>query len=433
MIERYSTPEMAAVWTDEARMAAWLQVELAVCEAWSRLGEIPEDALGEIRERAAFDVQRVCEIEATTHHDVIAFVSCVAENVGECSKYIHYGLTSSDVLDTGLALQLRAAGMLLEEETRELGRILQRRALEHRDTVMMGRTHGVHAEPITFGMVLGLWAFEVQRGLERLRRAVKQVAVGKVSGAVGNYANVDPQVEEITMRILGLEAAPISTQIVQRDRHAEFMAALALLATTIEKIALQVRHYQRTEVLEAEEYFAPGQKGSSAMPHKRNPIISERLCGQARIIRGNMLTAFENVALWHERDISHSSAERVILPDSTILLHYMLKKACWLVDRLNVYADNMRLNLDRSFGLLYSQRVLLALVQAGMLRDDAYAVVQRSAMKAWEEKTSFQELLKADPEVTGRLSEAELESCFDPGYQLRNMGVIFDRVAALEW
>lgn len=433
MIERYSTPEMAAVWTDEARMAAWLQVELAVCEAWSRLGEIPEDALGEIRERAAFDVQRVCEIEATTHHDVIAFVSCVAENVGECSKYIHYGLTSSDVLDTGLALQLRAAGTLLEEETRELGRILQRRALEHRDTVMMGRTHGVHAEPITFGMVLGLWAFEVQRGLERLRRAVKQVAVGKVSGAVGNYANVDPQVEEITMRILGLEAAPISTQIVQRDRHAEFMAALALLATTIEKIALQVRHYQRTEVLEAEEYFAPGQKGSSAMPHKRNPIISERLCGQARIIRGNMLTAFENVALWHERDISHSSAERVILPDSTILLHYMLKKACWLVDRLNVYADNMRLNLDRSFGLLYSQRVLLALVQAGMLRDDAYAVVQRSAMKAWEEKTSFQELLKADPEVTGRLPEAELESCFDPGYQLRNMGVIFDRVAALEW
>ncbi len=433
MIERYSTPEMAAVWTDEARMAAWLQVELAVCEAWSRLGEIPEDALGEIKEKAAFDVQRVCEIEATTQHDVIAFVSCVAENVGECSKYIHYGLTSSDVLDTGLALQLRAAGALLEEETRELGRILQRRALEHRGTVMMGRTHGVHAEPITFGMVLGLWAFEVQRGLERLRRAVKQVGVGKISGAVGNYANVDPRVEEITMRILGLEAAPISTQIVQRDRHAEFMAALALLATTIEKIALQVRHYQRTEVLEAEEYFAPGQKGSSAMPHKRNPIISERLCGQARVIRGNMLAAFENVALWHERDISHSSTERVILPDSTILLHYMLKKACWLVDKLNVYPDNMRLNLDRSFGLLYSQRVLLALVRAGMLRDDAYAVVQRSAMKAWEDKTSFQELLKADPEVTGRLSEAELESCFDPGYQLRNMGVIFDRVATLEW
>jgi len=433
MIERYSTPEMAAVWTDEARMAAWLQVELAVCEAWTRLGRIPDDALLEIKAKAAFDVDRVCEIEQTTQHDVIAFVSCVAENVGECSKYIHYGLTSSDVLDSGLALQLRAAGALLEEETVKLGRILQKRALEHRDTLMMGRTHGVHAEPITFGMVLGLWAFEVQRGLRRLQRAVQQVAVGKISGAVGNYANVDPEVERIAMSVLDLGSAPISTQVVQRDRHAEFMAALALLAATIEKIALQVRHYQRTEVLEAEEYFAPGQKGSSAMPHKRNPIISERLCGQARVIRANMLAAFENVALWHERDISHSSVERVILPDSTILLHYMLKKACWLVEKLNVYPQNMAANLEKSYGLLYSQRVLLALVEAGMLRDDAYAVVQRSAMRAWEEKTSFKELLRADAEVMDHLAEVELEACFDPGYQLRNMGVIFDRVAALEW
>jgi adenylosuccinate lyase len=433
MIERYSTQEMAAIWTDQARMEAWLQVELAVCEAWARIGKVPDQALAEIKAKAAFDVDRVCEIEQTTQHDVIAFVSCLAENVGECSKYIHYGLTSSDVLDTGLALQLRAAGALLEEETKKLGRILQRRALEHRDTVMIGRTHGVHAEPISFGMVLGLWAFEVQRGLERLRRAVQQVSVGKISGAVGSYANVDPQVEQITMSILDLGTAPISTQIIQRDRHAEFMAALALLATTIEKIALQVRHYQRTEVLEAEEYFAPGQKGSSAMPHKRNPIISERLCGQARVIRGNMVAAFENVALWHERDISHSSAERIILPDSTILLHYMLKKACWLVDKLNVYPENMAANLEKSFGLVYSQRVLLALVEAGMLRDDAYAVVQRSAMKAWEEKTSFLELLKADPEVTGRLPAAEIKALFDPSYQLRNMGVIFDRVAALEW
>lgn len=433
MIERYSTPEMAAIWTDEARMAAWLQVELAVCEAWARIGRIPEDALAEIKAKAAFDVDRVCEIEQVTQHDVIAFVSCVAENVGECSKYVHYGLTSSDVLDTGLALQLRAAGALLVEETVNLGRILQRRALEQRDTVMVGRTHGVHAEPITFGMVLGLWAFEVKRGLERLQRAIRQVSVGKISGAVGNYASVDPQVEQIAMSILDLGSAPISTQIVQRDRHAEFMAALALLATTIEKIALQVRHYQRTEVLEAEEYFAPGQKGSSAMPHKRNPIISERLCGQARIIRANMLAAFENVALWHERDISHSSAERIILPDSTILLHYMLKKACWLVDRLDIHPENMLANLEKSFGLLYSQRVLLALVEAGMLRDDAYAVVQRSAMKAWEEKTSFKDLLKADGEVTARLSAGELDACFDPAYQLRNMGVIFDRVAALEW
>jgi len=433
VIERYSTPEMTSVWTDEARMAAWLQVELAVCEAWARVGRIPGDALAEIKAKAAFDVDRVCEIEQTTQHDVIAFVSCVAENVGECSKYIHYGLTSSDVLDTGLALQLRTAGALLGEETRRLGRILQRRALEHRDTVMMGRTHGVHAEPITFGMVLGLWAFEVKRGLERLERAAQQVSVGKISGAVGNYANVDPQVEQIALSVLDLGTAPVSTQIVQRDRHAEFMAALALLATTIEKMALQVRHYQRTEVLEAEEYFAPGQKGSSAMPHKRNPIISERLCGQARVIRTNMLTAFENVALWHERDISHSSAERIILPDSTILLHYMLKKACWLMEKLNVYPATMAKNMEKSFGLLYSQRVLLALVQTGMLRDDAYAVVQRSAMKAWEEKRSFQELLKDDHEVTERLSAAEIEACFDPGYQLRNMGVIFERVAGIEW
>ena len=433
MIPRYSTPEMAAIWTDEARMAAWLQVEMAVCEAWTRLGRIPEGAMVEIRDRATFDVDRVNEIEQTTQHDVIAFVSCVAENVGDASKHIHYGLTSSDVLDTGLALQLRSAGALLEEETRRLGKILQRRALEHRDTVMIGRTHGVHAEPITFGMVLGLWAFEVKRGLERLERAVQQVSVGKISGAVGSYANVDPQVEQIAMSILDLGVAPISTQIVQRDRHAEFMAALALLAGTIEKIALQVRHYQRTEVLEAEEYFAPGQKGSSAMPHKRNPIVSERLCGQARIIRGNLIAALENVALWHERDISHSSAERVIFPDSTILLHYMLKKACWLVDKLNVYPGNMAANLEKSYGLVYSQRVLLALTEAGMLRDDAYKIVQRSAMKAWGEKIQFLDLLKADPEVTERLSAAEIEALFDPGYALRHMGVIFDRVTALEW
>jgi adenylosuccinate lyase len=433
VILRYSTPEMAAIWTDDARMQAWLEVEMAVCEAWTKLGRIPEDAMLEIRQKAGFDVDRVSEIEEVTHHDVIAFVSCVAEKVGEASKYIHYGLTSSDVLDTGLALQLRSAGALLEAETKKLGCILQRRALEHRDTVMIGRTHGVHAEPITFGMVLGLWAFEIRRGLDRLQRAVEQVSVGKISGAVGTYANVEPDVEAMTMSFLGLGVAPISTQIVQRDRHAEFMAALALLASSLEKIALQVRHYQRTEVLEAEEYFAPGQKGSSAMPHKRNPIISERLCGQARIIRGNMLAAFENIALWHERDISHSSVERVILPDSTILLHYMLKRACWLVDKLNVYPENMAANVQKSYGLVYSQRILLALVEAGMLRDDAYRLVQKSAMRAWEEKTSFLDLLQADHEVTAHLSAAQIEALFDPADLLRNMGVIFERVAALEW
>ena len=433
MIERYSTPRMAALWTDEARMSAWLQAELAVCEAWARLGKIPSEAAEEIKVKASFDVERVAEIEEVTQHDVVAFVSCVAENIGESSKYLHYGLTSSDVLDTGLALQLRAAGQLLEEETVRLGQILQRRAAEHRETVMIGRTHGVHAEPITFGMVLGLWAFEVHRALQRLREATVQVAVGKISGAVGTYANVDPQVEEIAMEILGLEAAPISTQVVQRDRHAHFMSSLALLASTLEKIAVQVRHYQRTEVLEAEEYFAPGQKGSSAMPHKRNPIISERLCGQARVIRANMLAAFENIPLWHERDISHSSVERVILPDSTILMHYMLEKACWLVEKLMVHPENMADNLEKSYGLFYSQRVLLTLIRAGMLRDDAYAVVQRNAMKAWQEKTPFLSLLKADAEVTKWLKTKELRDCFDPSYQLRHMDIIARRVADLRW
>ncbi|OPZ79889.1 MAG: Adenylosuccinate lyase [Actinobacteria bacterium ADurb.Bin444] len=433
MIERYSTPEMAAIWTDEARMQTWLDVEIAVCEAWAELGEIPLEAVAEIKSKAAFDVARVLEIEEVTHHDVIAFLTNVAEYVGDASKYIHFGMTSSDMLDTALALQIRKAGALLLEQARLLGSVCRRRALEHRNTVMIGRSHGVHAEPITFGMVLGLWAFEVKRGVERLERATDQAAVGKISGAVGTYANIDPRVEQIVMRKLELNGEPISTQVVQRDRHAEFLAALALLATTIEKIAVQVRHYQRTEVLEAEEYFAPGQKGSSAMPHKRNPIISERLAGQARVIRGNMVAAFENVALWHERDISHSSVERVILPDSTILLHYMLKKAVWLVENLLVYPETMLANLDRSFGLIHSQQVLLALIQSGCLREEAYALVQRSAMRAWQEKRSFKELLLADPEVSGRLAKEELEAVFDPSHALRNLSPVFERVEALQF
>jgi len=433
MIDRYSTPEMAALWTDEAKMAAWLEVEIAVCEAWAELGEIPAAAVAEIKAKADFDPARVREIEETTQHDVIAFLTNVAEHVGDSSKYIHFGMTSSDMLDTGLALQLKRAGGLLADQARALGRVVQRRSLEHRDTVMIGRSHGVHAEPITFGMVLGLWAFEVRRGLERLERATEQVAVGKISGAVGTYATIDPRVEGLVMSRLGLGAAPISTQVVQRDRHAEFMAALALLAATIEKIAVQIRHYQRTEVLEAEEYFSPGQKGSSAMPHKRNPIISERLAGQARVIRGNMVAAFENVALWHERDISHSSVERVILPDSTILLHYMLRKTTDLIDRLLVYPDAMAANIERSFGLIYSQRVLLELVRGGLMREDAYRLVQRNAMRAWEEKRPFKELLAADADVTARLAPQALEACFVPGYHLRNMGVIFERVTALTW
>jgi len=433
MIDRYSTPEMAAVWTDKAKMSTWLEVEIAVCEAWVELGEIPADVVAEIKAKAAFDPARVREIEETTQHDVIAFLTNVAEYVGDASKYIHFGMTSSDMLDTGLALQLKRSGALLADQTRALGRVLQRRALEHRATVMIGRSHGVHAEPITFGMVLGLWAFEVQRGLERLERATEQVAVGKISGAVGTYASIDPRVEQLVMARLGLRADPVSTQVVQRDRHAEFMAALALLAASIEKIAVQIRHYQRTEVLEAEEYFSPGQKGSSAMPHKRNPIISERLAGQARVIRGNMVAAFENVALWHERDISHSSVERVILPDSTILVHYMLRKVTDLIDRLLVYPETMAANIERSFGLIYSQRVLLELVRGGLLREDAYRLVQRNAMRAWEEKRPFKELLLADADVSARLAAAEIEALFEPGYHLRNVGVIFERVEALRW
>jgi adenylosuccinate lyase len=434
MIKRYSTPQMGALWSDRARMAAWLEVEIAACEAWAELGEIPPGAVEEIKAKADFDVERVAEIELTTNHDVIAFLTNVAEYVGESAKYIHFGMTSSDMLDTALGLQLKRAGALLAEQTRELGRVLTRRALEHRDTVMIGRSHGVHAEPITFGMVLGLWAFEVKRGLERLERATEQVAVGQISGAVGTYASIDPRVEELVCAKLGLTPAPVSTQIVQRDRHAEFMSALALLATSLEKMAVQVRHYQRTEVLEAEEYFAPGQKGSSAMPHKRNPIISERLAGQARVIRGNMVAAFENVALWHERDISHSSAERVILPDSTILLHYMLEKATWLVDTLLVYPDTMAANVEKSHGLVYSQRVLLELVKAGYARDDAYALVQRNAMMAWREKRSFRELLLEDDELVSRLGgPTVLEACFDPAYHLRNLGIIFARVERLTW
>ncbi len=433
MIERYSTPEMAALWTEEAKMSTWLEVEIAVCEAWAELGQIPIEALAEIRAKAAFDVARVREIEETTQHDVIAFLTNVGEHVGAASKYLHFGMTSSDMLDTALALQLKQAGALLAGQTRALGRVLQRRALEHRATVTVGRSHGVHAEPITFGMVLGLWAFEVKRGLGRLERATDQVAVGKISGAVGTYATIDPRVEELVTARLGLRAEPISTQVTQRDRHAEFMSALALLATTIEKIAVQIRHYQRTEVLEAEEYFAPGQKGSSAMPHKRNPIISERLAGQARIVRGNMLAAFENVPLWHERDISHSSVERVILPDSTILLHYMLKKATSLIDRLLVHPEAMAANLERSFGLIYSQRVMLELIKVGLPREEAYRLVQRNAMRAWEEKRSFRELLLADNEVTARLAPAGVKACFDPGYHLRHMDTIFARVEALTW
>ncbi len=432
MISKYSRPEMSAIWTDEHRMAIWLKVEIAVCEAWAKRGLIPAEALAQIKEKAAFDVGRVREIEKETRHDVIAFLTNVGEHVGAASKYIHYGMTSSDMLDTGLALQLQEAAGILLLDLRHLLGVLKKRATQHRDTVMIGRSHGIHAEPITFGLKLAVWCFEVVRDIERLQRAREAVAVGQISGAVGTYAMIPPDIEADVCRSLGLKPAPASTQVIQRDRHAEFMSALAIAATTIEKMATEVRHLQRTEVLEAEEAFKPGQKGSSAMPHKRNPIISERMCGQARLVRANALVAMENNTLWHERDISHSSAERVILPDSTILLDYMLYKWSDVMEHLMVYPERMLANLWASYGLVFSQSVLLKLIDKGLSREEAYAAVQACAMKAWEEKTSFKELLLADETVRASLTEAELESCFDPSRYLANIHVVFERLEGLK-
>ncbi len=432
MIPKYSRPEISAVWTDEHRMATWLKVEIAVCEAWAERGLIPAAALAQIKEKAAFDVARVLEIEKETRHDVIAFLTNVGEHVGEAAKYIHYGMTSSDVLDTGLALQLKGASEILLLDLRHLLGVLKKRAFEHRDTVMIGRSHGIHAEPITFGLKLAVWCFEVARGIERLQQARAAVAVGQISGAVGTYAMVPPDIEAEVCHKLGLKPAPVSTQVIQRDRHAEFMSVLAIIASTVEKIATEVRHLQRTEVGEAEEPFKPGQKGSSAMPHKRNPIISERMCGQARIIRANAMVALENNALWHERDISHSSAERVVLPDSTILLDYMLYKWADVMGGLAVYPERMLANLWASHGLVFSQSVLLKLIDKGLSREEAYRVVQAGAMKAWQDQISFKDLLLRDETVRASLTGAELESCFDPFSYLKNVDVVFERLEALD-
>jgi len=422
---------MAAIWTDENKMATWLKVEIAVCEAWHEHGLIPAEALKEIKEKAAFDVVRVLEIEKETRHDVIAFLTNVGEYVGEPAKYIHYGMTSSDMLDTGLALQMKQAADILLFDLRHLLGVLKKRAFEHRDTVMIGRSHGIHAEPITFGLKLAVWCFETARNIERLEHAKKSISVGQISGAVGTYAMVPPEIEENACHRLGLDPAPASTQVIQRDRHAEFMAALAIIASSIEQFSVEIRHLQRTEVLEAEEAFKKGQKGSSAMPHKRNPIISERMAGQARVIRANSVVALENMALWHERDISHSSAERVILPDSTILLDYMLFKFAELMDNLMVYPERMKENLWSSYGLVFSQSVLLKLVDSGLSREEAYATVQASAMKAWEEKTSFKELLEKDATVSKSLTQEELDSCFDERNYLQNIGAVFERLERL--
>jgi len=428
MIERYTLPEMGAIWTDEARMQAWLDVEIAAVKAWHRLGKIPGGAVREIEEKAAFDVARVNEIEATTNHDVIAFLTNVAEYVGDASKYVHYGMTSSDMLDTALALQIKRAGQLLERDLIVLGEVLKRRALEFRDTVEVGRTHGIHAEPITFGMKLGIWAFEISRHLKRMRVATIGASVGKISGAVGAYNNIDPRVEDLVCEELGIGREPISNQVVQRDRHAEFLTTIALVGASIEKFATEVRHLQRTEVREAEEAFGKGQKGSSAMPHKRNPILSERMAGCARVLRGNALVGMENVALWHERDISHSSAERVIGPDATIALDFALARLTRLIKGWVIYPERMLRNLKLMGGLEASQPLLLMLARQGLAREQAYKLVQRNAMKVWEQGADYRQELLADQELRQHLTAEQIESALDVQQHLRHVDEIFERV-----
>ncbi|MBP3952585.1 adenylosuccinate lyase [Bacillus suaedae] len=428
MIERYTRPEMGAIWTEENRFQAWLEVEIVACEAWAELGEIPKADVEKIRENASFNVERIYEIEEETRHDVVAFTRAVSETLGEERKWVHYGLTSTDVVDTALSYLLKQANDILLADIERFIEILKNKALEHKFTIMMGRTHGVHAEPTTFGLKLALWYEEMKRNLERFKHAAEGVRVGKLSGAVGTFANIDPAIEAFVCKNLGLQAAPISTQTLQRDRHAEYMAALALIATSIEKFAVEVRGLQKSETREVEEFFSKGQKGSSAMPHKRNPIGSENMTGLARLIRGYMMTAYENVPLWHERDISHSSAERVILPDATIALNYMLNRFGNIIKNLTVFPENMKRNMTRTYGLIYSQRVLLSLIDKGMAREEAYDLVQPKAMEAWEKGIQFRELVEGEERITAVLSPAEIEDCFNYEHHMKHVDTIFTRV-----
>ena len=428
MIDRYTRPEMGAIWTEENRFQAWLEVEILACEAWAELGDIPKEDVKVLREKASFDIERIKEIEAETRHDVVAFTRAVSETLGDEKKWVHYGLTSTDVVDTALSYQLKQANEILLADIERFVAILKEKAQDHKYTVMMGRTHGVHAEPTTFGLKLALWYEEMKRNLERFKQAAEGIEFGKISGAVGTYANINPFVEEYVCEKLGLQRAPISTQTLQRDRHAHYLSTLALIATSVEKFAVEVRGLQKSETREVEEFFAKGQKGSSAMPHKRNPIGSENMTGLARVIRGYMMTAYENVPLWHERDISHSSAERIILPDSTIALNYMLNRFGNIIKNLTVFPENMKRNMDRTLGLIYSQRVLLALIDTGMSREEAYDTVQPKAMEAWEKQVHFRELVEGEEKITSRLTPAQIEDCFDYNYHLQHVDTIFDRL-----
>jgi len=431
MIERYSRPQMKKIWSDKNKFDQWLKVEIAACEAWAELGEIPREDIIKIK-KASYNLNRFAEFLKVTHHDVTAFLSSVAESLGPESRFIHLGLTSSDVMDTALSLQLTQAADILAQDVAELISVMENKAIEHKYTIMMGRTHGVHAEPITFGLKMALWTEEMKRNAQRLAEAKKNISVGKISGAVGTYATVPPQVEKIACAKLGLAPAPISSQIIQRDRHAQFLTTLAIIASSLEKFATEIRGLQRTEVREVEEPFEEGQTGSSAMPHKRNPELCERICGLARLIRGHALTSLENIALWHERDISHSSTERIILPDSCLALDYMLSIFTSIMKGLKVYPENMRRNIEITQGLVFSQRVLLALINKGLTREEAYKMVQDHAMKAWKEKKDFLSLLKVDRRVAAHLSKAELNSLFDYGYYLKHVDEVFERLGLSE-
>ncbi len=428
MIPRYTRPEMGKIWEDDNKFRIWLEIEVLACEAQAELGAIPREASAEIRTKANFNVARIDAIDREVKHDVIAFLTNVAEFVGPSSRFIHLGMTSSDVLDTCLAVQMKQSGELLRKGLESLSQVLARRAKEFKTTVMVGRTHGIHAEPTTFGLKLALWYDETRRNIRRMEAALDRISVGQISGAVGTYEHLDPRVEEYVCARLGLTPAPVSTQILQRDRPAEFLNAIALAGCSLEKFATEIRHLQRTEVLEAEEYFSKGQKGSSAMPHKRNPITCERVAGLSRVLRGNALASMENVALWHERDITHSSVERIVIPDSCILLDYMLSLLTDVLDRLLVYPENMRKNLDRTRGLIFSQSVLLTLTNRGMKREDAYRVVQAIAMEVWRTGKDFRGLLGADPDVARYCSPQELDELFDLRKSIKNVDLIFRRV-----
>lgn len=428
MIERYTREEMGTIWTDENKYQAWLEVEILACEAWSELGIIPKEDVEKLRQNASFDIGRILEIEQETRHDVVAFTRAVSESLGDEKKWVHYGLTSTDVVDTALSYVLKQANSVIRNDIVQFIDVLKEKALEHKHTVMMGRTHGVHAEPTTFGLKMALWYEEMKRNLERFDAAAKVIETGKLSGAVGTYANIDPFVESFVCDKLGLSAAPVSTQTLQRDRHAQYLSTLALIASSIEKFATEIRGLQKTETREVEEFFAKGQKGSSAMPHKRNPIGSENMTGMARVIRGYMMTAYENVTLWHERDISHSSAERVILPDATIALNYMLNRFRNIVKNLTVFPENMKRNIGRTYGVIFSQRVLLSLIDQGMSREEAYDIVQPNAMKAWETATPFRTLIEQEEKIMATLSKEQVDDCFDYTYHLKNVDAIFEKI-----